>query len=36
MGMNDFLGLRYAVWGKERPDEVARIANRLIRDGLKP
>ena len=36
MGMNVFLGLRYAVWGKERPDEVARIANRLIRDGLKP
>ena len=36
MGMNVFLGLRYAVWGRERPGEVARVANRLIRDGLKP
>jgi AcrR family transcriptional regulator len=34
MGMNVFLGLRFAVWGKESPDEVARIANRLIRRGL--
>ena len=36
MGMNVFLGLRFAVWGKEQPQEVARIANRLIRDGLRP
>ena len=34
MGMNVFLGLRFAVWGKEKPAEVARIANRLIRRGL--
>ena len=36
MGMNVFLGLRFAVWGKEKPAEVAQIANRLIRSGLKP
>ena len=36
MGMNVFLGLRFAVWGKEQPQEVARLANRLIRDGLRP
>lgn len=36
MGMNVFLGLRFAVWGKESPEEVARIANRLIREGLEP
>lgn len=35
MGMNVFLGLRFAVWGKEGADDVAAIANRLIRDGLK-
>lgn len=35
MGMNVFLGLRFAVWGSEKPEDVARIANRLIRDGLK-
>ena len=34
MGMNVFLGLRFAVWGDEQPTEVARIANRLIRRGL--
>ena len=34
MGMNVFLGLRFAVWGKEDPAEVARLANRLIRRGL--
>ena len=34
MGMNVFLGLRFAVWGTENPDDVARIANRLIRRGL--
>ncbi len=34
MGMNVFLGLRFAVWGKEPPDEVARLANRLLRSGL--
>ena len=36
MGMNVFLGLRFAVWGREKPAEVARIANRLIRSGLEP
>ncbi len=34
MGMNVFLGLRFAVWGTEKPEEVARLANRLIRSGL--
>jgi AcrR family transcriptional regulator len=34
MGMNVFLGLRFAVWGKENPKDVARIANRMIRHGL--
>ena len=34
MGMNVFLGLRFAVWGKEKPAEVARVANRMIREGL--
>jgi AcrR family transcriptional regulator len=34
MGMNVFLGLRFAVWGRESPKEVARIANRMIRSGL--
>jgi AcrR family transcriptional regulator len=36
MGMNVFLGLRFAVWGKEQPQEVARLANRLVRRGLQP
>ena len=36
MGMNVFLGLRFAVWGEEQPQEVARLANRLIREGLQP
>jgi hypothetical protein len=36
MGMNVFLGLRFAVWGREKPEEVARLANRLIRRGLEP
>ncbi len=36
MGMNVFLGLRFGVWGKEPADEVARAANRLLRDGLGP
>ncbi|GAA4030940.1 hypothetical protein GCM10022281_08000 [Sphingomonas rosea] len=35
MGMNVFLGLRFGVWGKEDPQAVADIANRLISDGLK-
>jgi AcrR family transcriptional regulator len=35
MGMNVFLGLRYGVQNPERPlEEVAAIANALIRDGL--
>jgi len=36
MGMNVFLGLRYCVWENEDPDKVAAIANRLLRQGLKP
>jgi hypothetical protein len=36
MGMNVFLGLRFSVWGKEDPDEVAAIANRILNEGLKP
>ena len=36
MGMNVFLGLRFAVWGRENPSDVARIANRMIREGLEP
>jgi hypothetical protein len=34
MGMNVFLGLRFGVWGKEDPAEVAAAANRLLREGL--
>jgi AcrR family transcriptional regulator len=34
MGANVFLGLRYAVWGDEDPDEIAAITNRLLRFGL--
>jgi AcrR family transcriptional regulator len=34
MGMNVFLGLRFAVWGQESPEEIARLANRLVREGL--
>lgn len=35
MGMNVFLGLRYGVQQTERPlDEIAEIANRLIRRGI--
>jgi AcrR family transcriptional regulator len=36
MGVNVFLGLRFAVWGHEDPSEVARLANRMIRRGLQP
>lgn len=36
MGINVFLGLRFGVWGKDRPAEVTRIANRLLRKGLEP
>ena len=35
MGMNVFLGLRFGVWGKEDPDEVANFASVLLSDGLK-
>ena len=34
MGMNVFLGLRFAVWGKEDPERVADIANRILREGI--
>ncbi|WP_395623122.1 TetR/AcrR family transcriptional regulator [Sphingomonas daechungensis] len=36
MGMNVFLGLRFGVWGEDSPAEVTRVANQLIRRGLKP
>lgn len=36
MGMNVFLGLRFGVWGKHDPDEVARFASDLLTRGLKP
>jgi AcrR family transcriptional regulator len=36
MGMNVFLGLRFAVWGEEDADQVADIANRFLRAGLAP
>ena len=36
MGMNVFLGLRFGVWGKDSPEEVTRVANRLLRHGLQP
>ena len=35
MGMNVFLGLRFSVWGDENRDQVAGIANRILREGLK-
>jgi hypothetical protein len=36
MGMNVFLGLRYAVWSDEPPSEVAAIASEMIANGLNP
>ncbi|MCJ8159768.1 TetR/AcrR family transcriptional regulator [Sphingomonas sp. LaA6.9] len=37
MGMNVFLGLRYGVWGKDKtPDEVASVANEMLKRGLAP
>jgi len=36
MGMNVFLGLRFGVWGKGDPDEVAAHANAMLRAGLEP
>jgi AcrR family transcriptional regulator len=34
MGINVFLGLRFAVWSKEDPERVAAIANELVARGL--
>lgn len=35
MGMNVFLGLKYAVLSDDRPvDEIAEIANSILRDGI--
>ena len=34
MGANVFLGLRFGVWGKADPQEVAGVMNRLITGGL--
>ena len=36
MGMNVFLGLRFAVWGDGDAERVAEIANRILREGLEP
>lgn len=36
MGMNVFLGLRYAVWSDEAPAKVAAIASDMVANGLKP
>ena len=39
MGMNVFLGLRYAIWrGEDDPDavEVAEVANRMLQLGIGP
>lgn len=37
MGMNVFLGLRFAVWSKDRtPAELAGIASAMVSDGLRP
>ena len=37
MGMNVFLGLRYAVWSEDlSTDEVAALANDLLRRGVSP
>ncbi len=34
MGMNVFVGLRYAVWSDEDPDEIASRVNALIARGI--
>ena len=36
MGMNVFLGLRFGVWGRQDPEQVAAHANDMIARGLKP
>jgi AcrR family transcriptional regulator len=36
MGANVFLGLRFGVWSKAEPEEVAAVMNRLLERGLKP
>ena len=37
VGMNVFLGLRYAVWDADADTtHVAAVANRLLRNGLAP
>jgi AcrR family transcriptional regulator len=36
MGMNVFLGLRYAIWSEDRsPAEIAEVANTLLRQGIR-
>ena len=34
MGANVFVGLRFGVWGDEDPEEVAKIANRILGQGI--
>ena len=36
MGMNVFLGLRYAIWSDEEPSKVAAVASDMVANGLKP
>ncbi|WP_324828330.1 TetR/AcrR family transcriptional regulator [Qipengyuania zhejiangensis] len=39
MGMNVFLGLRYAIWSRDGDpgvDDVAKVANRMLANGLLP
>lgn len=39
MGMNVFLGLRFAIWGQEgdpSAEDIAASANRLLSDGVSP
>jgi AcrR family transcriptional regulator len=34
MGANVFLGLRYSVWDSADPEQVAAVANRMVRKGI--
>jgi AcrR family transcriptional regulator len=34
MGMNVFLGLRYAVWDDAEAEEIAELANSILREGI--
>ncbi|WP_232492989.1 TetR/AcrR family transcriptional regulator [Novosphingobium kaempferiae] len=34
MGMNVFLGLRYSVWDDAAPEDIAELANSILREGI--